>query len=547
MTRSFRALACVASCSFALSSAAAPPHLTTRLVASGFDFPVGIVSAPGDEEHLYVVEKNSAAVRVVNRITGVIELHNFLNLWGKTSPGGERGLLGLAFHPNYAQNGFAYVQYTDVNGDVVVERYRRIGSSGTVADDDSGEVLIREWKPFPQHNGGTLRFGLDGYLYISIGDGGSGFDPLEFAQSLDTLKGKILRIDVDHPTSGGPLYSIPPSNPFVGVPAARAEIYAYGLRNPWRFCIDRLTGDIFIGDVGQEQREEIDFIPAGVGGLNFGWRDLEGDLCTGLPGSNCASTNFAAPIHTYTHDSGGTAVMGGEIYRGCAIPGLVGTYFFADHGFGRVFSLRYDGHSVSEFTERTLELDPPGDLDIRSISTFGIDSRGEIYLFDYADGELFQIVEDSTTHGDCNANGIADICEIADGSAPDLDHDGVIDFCSPTLVVDHLWLGKKAHIAFHGAQPSELVHYLLGLNGAGFTGLCITPTICLGLSQPLFYLVALPADASGTSKLDLFIPPSVPSFTLGLQCVLVRGPAGESSIVSNAFGAQVVLPPDGVE
>jgi glucose/arabinose dehydrogenase len=515
--------------------------LTTRLVTSGLDFPVFVTAAPGDTSRLFVVEKNSGRIRVVDAASGQIKIKAFLNTFPLITNGSERGLLGLAFHPDYQTNRAFYVCYTDLDGDVVLARYLCSVSTPDLADGDSAHILFEEPKPFLQHNAGMLQFGPDGYLYMSIGDGGSGYDPFDYAQNLDNLKGKLLRIAVD----GSPNYSIPSTNPFVSTPGGGWEGCVYGLCAPWRFSIDSVTGNIFIGDVGQELREEIDFIASGSpGGKNFGWRCLEGDVChSWLAGCDCQlAPTYEPPIHVYSHLDNGTAVVGGYVYRGCAMPALQGTYFFADYGFGRIFSLRYDGAALTEFTERTAELDPPGSLDIGSISSFGVDARGEMYIVDYSGGEIFQIVPSTPVGSDCNGNTIPDGCEIAGGAVPDTNADGIIDFCVPGLSAQNLYLGALATFQFSGALPNEFVYFGASLAGAGPSGFCLTSVACISLLNPFFLLTALPADGLGTAAFSVYLPPDLTITTFAMQAVVIRGAAGESSLYSNVLHPEMLTP-----
>lgn len=540
MKRPLASLALAFACVAASSTASADPPLSTRFVADGFDFPSFVTAPPGDNSRLYVLEKNSGRIRVVDPTNGVIHNKPFLSLFPLMSNGSERGLLGMAFHPGYAVNGLFYVCYTDLQGDVVLARYRRSLSSPYLADGNSATILLEEPKPFLQHNGGMLQFGPDGFLYMAIGDGGSGGDPFNYAQQLGTLKGKILRIDVKTPP-----YSIPATNPFVNVPGARPEIFAYGLRNPWRFSIDPANGNLFIGDVGQEQREEVDFISAASGGgQNFGWRCMEGDLCTGLAGCDCNQIgSYTPPIHVYTHDSGGTAIVGGYVYRGCAMPFLQGTYFFADYGYGRIFSMRYDGTTMTELTERTLELDPPGPREVNAISSFGLDAFGEMYIVDYSDGELFQIVPAPVQGPDCNGNAVPDACEIASGQAPDLNGDGIIDFCVPTLVANNVHTGSVATFQFSGASSAETVYFAASMSGVHPLALCLSPTICLSLAQPLFVLSMIPADGNGVAGFSVYVPPEFPVTTFAMQAIVLRGATFESSLISNVIEPTIGPPP----
>jgi glucose/arabinose dehydrogenase len=370
------------------SAAAAQTRLTTTRVATGFNAPLYATPRPGDADSLFVVEQSTGLIRIVRG--GAILPTPFANLRSRLSVGGERGLLGLAFHPDYRQNGFFYVNYTrSGDGATVVERF---GTSANpdLADLATGTVMLGPIpQPYSNHNGGCLQFGPDGYLYVSTGDGGSGGDPGCLAQNGQSLLGKILRLDVDSPTT-----RIPANNPFVGDPAFRDEIWSYGLRNPWRFSFDRLTGDMWIGDVGQNAIEEIDFQPAASrGGENYGWKVMEGRNCfstaacaTNVP--RCNDPSLVLPIQQYTH-SFGCSITGGYVYRGCDVPDLRGAYFYADYCSNRIWTIRYDGSQVTEFIERTAELRPTSGT-INSITSFGEDARGELLIV-ARDGNIWRI------------------------------------------------------------------------------------------------------------------------------------------------------------
>ena len=300
----------------------------------------------------------------------------FLDLSSLVSCCGEQGLLGLAFHPSYTSNGLFYVSYTNTAGDSVLARYHVSGDSD-VADPLSGTIVLTQAQPFANHNGGQVRFGPDGFLYMSLGDGGSGGDPLNNGQQLNTLLGKLLRIDVN---SGSP-YAIPPTNPFVNTPGARGEIWAYGLRNPWRFSFDRQTGDLFIADVGQNLWEEVDVQPSGsAGGENYGWRRMEGRHCFN-PSSNCSSPSLTLPVVEYSH-SLGCSITGGFRYRGTLLTGHAGTYFFADYCTGRLWGATKN----TDGTWATTQLLTTG----MNITTFGEDESGEIFLSNY--NALYRVV-----------------------------------------------------------------------------------------------------------------------------------------------------------
>lgn len=349
-----------------------------RVIASGLTQPVAIANAGDGTNRLFVVEQ-IGLIKIIKN--GTVLPVPFLDLRGQVSNGSEQGLLGLAFHPDYPVNGYFYVNYTDRagNGNSVVARYQVSSDNPDVADPDSRLEVLYVIQPYQNHNGGHLAFGPDGYLYISLGDGGSGGDPQNNAQQLNNLLGKILRIDVD----GGSPYVVPPSNPFTGVAGVRAEVWAYGLRNPWKFSFDRLTGDLYIGDVGQNQWEEIDFMAAGSpGGLNYGWRCLEGThtYSTTPPCNEPAYlATLVAPVAEYSH-SQGVSVTGGYVYRGALFPALRGRYFYADFGTGRIWTLARLSGAAPSFTPPVLELENTG----LNISAFGEDEAGEIYLADYA-------------------------------------------------------------------------------------------------------------------------------------------------------------------
>ena len=320
----------------------------------------------------------------------------FLDLAGLAA-GNEQGLLGLAFDPLYVDNGLLYVNVTVADGTTEIRRYRTSRTDPDLADASSEVVLLSYAQPFSNHNGGWLAFGPDGCLYISTGDGGSAFDPGNRAQSLNTLLGKLLRIDVRGTNGSTGRYGIPPDNPFVHLPNARPEIWAYGLRNPWRCSFDRATGDLYIGDVGQNQIEEVDFQPASnAGGENYGWRVMEGTRCSddSRAGGNppCGDPSLVPPIHEYTH-AVGVSVTGGYVYRGRKLGGWQGTYFFADYGSARIWSFRYRDGVLSEFTEQTAELNP-GLTNISFLSSFGEGPDGELYVLDLGDGEVFPWISD---------------------------------------------------------------------------------------------------------------------------------------------------------
>ncbi len=291
---------------------------------------------------------------------------------------GEQGLLSTAFHPSYATNGFFFVNYTNGAGQTVVARYRVSVGDRNTADPFSVAVLLTIDQPYTNHNGGQLQFGPDGFLYVGMGDGGSANDPQCHAQSSDSLLGKMLRIDVNQSVDRSPYYGIPAENPYVST-GGPAEAWAYGLRNPWRFSFDRLTGDLFIGDVGQGAREEIDYQPlTSRGGENYGWKIMEGTLC-GTGGSSgcagpvaaCGDPSYTLPILEYSHDNGNCSVTGGYVYRGRAIPDLAGLYLYGDFCSGRIWAA---SHQSGTWSPVLLPISLP------QLTTFGEDDSGELFV-----------------------------------------------------------------------------------------------------------------------------------------------------------------------
>lgn len=355
-----------------------PLDYTLAQVAGGLQEPVFLTHAGDGSGRLFIVEQ-PGVIRILQ--DGALSPEPFLDITERVNDrSNEQGLLGLAFHPQYAANGWFFVNYTDAGGDTVIARFQ-VSSDPDRADPASETVLLTVDQPYPNHNGGDLAFGPDGYLYIGLGDGGSANDPQDNAQNLESLLGKLLRIDVNAP---GATYAIPPDNPFAGRPDARPEIWAWGLRNPWRFSFDRATGDLYIADVGQGQIEEVNFQPAGSpGGENYGWRPLEGTRLTGL--DRAAPAGAAPPVTEYTHAEGGCSVTGGYVYRGQALPALHGAYFFADYCTGIVWSLARD--AAGQWQRQVF--DETG----FQVSSFGEDAAGELYLLGHRDGGVYQLVE----------------------------------------------------------------------------------------------------------------------------------------------------------
>ncbi len=351
-------------------------NLTT--VTDGFVRPLSITHAGDGSGRLFVVEQRGT-VRVVRGDTLVAQ--HYLDLQDRTRAQGERGLLGLAFHPDFVGNGRLFVHYTDTGGTTVLSELRADTADADVVDPASERVILTLEQPYGNHNGGQIAFGPDGFLYVALGDGGSGGDPLNAGQDLSTWLGTILRLDVD----GEQPYAVPDDNPFVGVDDALDEIWAYGLRNPWRFSFDRATGDLWIADVGQNEVEEVNRQDASsAGGENYGWRIMEGDACYDPP-SGCDPTGLTMPVLTYTHASGwGRSVTGGYVYRGSDVPSLEGAYVFGDYVSGRIFVAEGE---ADDWTARIL-LEPGF-----RIATFGQDEAGELYVADYQAGTLYRFAE----------------------------------------------------------------------------------------------------------------------------------------------------------
>jgi glucose/arabinose dehydrogenase len=347
-----------------------------QLVAAGVNRPIAITHA-GDGTNRAFISLQTGQILIYNG-TQVLPTP-FLDINPLIDCCNERGLLGTVFHPDYVSNGFFYVSYTDTSGDTVVARYS-VSGNPNIADRGSAGVVLTVTQPFANHNGGNLQFGPDGYLYIGLGDGGSQGDPQNNAQNPMTLLGKMLRIDVD----AGPPYAIPPDNPFVGDPNVLDEIWALGFRNPWRYSFDRQTGDLFVADVGQSSREEVDFQPASSpGGENYGWRLMEGTSCFNPP-SNCNDGTLTLPILEYTH-SLGCSITGGFRYRGAAIPPLSGVYLYADYCSGRIWGATET--APGQWTSTVL-------LDTNlAISAFGEDEAGELFIAHHSSsGAVYRVV-----------------------------------------------------------------------------------------------------------------------------------------------------------
>ena len=375
--------------------------LTTIRVASGLERPV-FMAAPTGDDRLFILEQRGV-IRIWKN--GAVLARPFLDIDPLVRPLSgefdERGLLGLAFHPDYAVNGRFYVYYIDNGNDSVLAEYYVSGDPDSAIVDSSRTVITID-QPFGNHNGGTIAFRpTDGYLYVGLGDGGGGGDPNDRAQNPEEFLGKFLRLDVD----GSLPYEVPAGNPYVGNPDGLDEIWNLGFRNPYRWSFDRATGDLYAGDVGQGCFEEVSYEPAGApGGANYGWDVMEGPNCFNesawddCDAGPCTGDTLELPIHSFPRTDGRCAVTGGYVYRGSAIPALQGTYFFADFCADSIWSFRNTAGILSEFTDRTAELAPGMGQTITDISAFGEDGYGELYVVDRgsglgATGEIYKIVD----------------------------------------------------------------------------------------------------------------------------------------------------------
>ena len=355
-----------------------PPGLKLGLdpfVTTGLSVPV-FLTQPLNDGRIFVVEQ-PGRIRIVR--DGTLQTTPFLDISGRVLYGGERGLLSVAFDPQYATNRFLYVYFTtQPNGDIRVERFT--AASADAADPASSKLILTvQHSQQANHNGGLLAFGPDGMLYAGLGDGGGGGDPFLNGQNSHALLGSLLRLDVDH----GDPYAIPASNPFASGTAGAPEVWAKGLRNPWRYTFDQPTGLLYIADVGQGAREEVDIQPATAGGLNYGWNIMEGLGCYNA--TTCTRTGLTLPVLDYAHTNGACSITGGYVYRGSAIPGIVGHYFYSDYCAGFLRSFRYsNGAAVDE---------KDWGLTMTAVTSFGVDAAGELYVL--TGSGIFKIVQAS--------------------------------------------------------------------------------------------------------------------------------------------------------
>ncbi|ALR29979.1 cadherin [Chryseobacterium sp. IHB B 17019] len=359
--------------------------ITLEEFATGFTAPVEIVNA--NDTRMFVVQQNGI-IKIVQP-NGTVNPTNFLNISSKITYGGERGLLGLAFHPQYSTNGYFFVYYNDTDGNIAVARYTR-SSNPDVADPNSEKLIITQSKPFDNHNGGSIHFAPDGYLWVVTGDGGSGGDPNNNAQNKNSLLGKLLRLDIN---STGP-YNIPPGNPFVGVDGAD-EVWAYGLRNAWKFNFDTVSGNVMIADVGQGQFEEINRVPLTQAGVNYGWRCYEGNNTYNTAGCAAQST-MTFPVAVYDHSGGKCSITGGYVYRGTQFPALQGKYIFADYCSTQIGILN---------TNNSITWSPA--FSGNNFSTFGVNNQNELFVAAVNNGKIFRVT--TTTLGTQENDNLAQI------------------------------------------------------------------------------------------------------------------------------------------
>lgn len=466
--------------SLLIASGAQAQQLELVTVASGLSSPLFVAAPAGETSRLFILEQNSARIRIQHAGAG---LTTFLDLGAIAGSGGEQGLLGLAFDPNYAVNGNFFVNYTDNSGDTVVARYT-VSADPDVADAASALEILTISQPFSNHNGGMMAFGPDGMLYIGTGDGGSGGDPGNRSQDGLTLLGKMLRIDVSSAAVGSP-YAIPADNPFVGDGSVLDEIWALGLRNPWRFSFDRLSGEIWIGDVGQNDWEEVSVEPAASGGgLNFGWRLKEGDVCFN-PASGCDPGGLTDPVLVYAHTFFPTtrcSITGGYVYRGDAMPLLQGAYLYGDYCSREVWGVGWDGVNVTPPLDLTSQIGPSGGL-----VSFGQDDAGELYVV--AGSRVSRI-------------------------------ETVLKLSAPALLA-----GSPVDLTVSGAPAGASVGIGYSLSGTGRT-----PVAAYGVDAALrspTLLGTVTADGSGNATFAT----TVPAGTGGLDVWLQAGVVGNSSNV----------------
>ncbi len=457
-------------------------EVEAELFLSGLNSPLFVCAAPGDDvSRVFIVLKGG---QVILAVDGVPRPTPFVDVSARLAASGEGGLLGMAFHPDYPSNGYFYLNYTDAAGNTQIERHQADPLDPDRALPGSALRILRVAQPFTNHNGGWLGFGADGHLYVPLGDGGSVGDPGNRAQNGQELLGKILRLDVD----GGTPYAIPADNPFIGDPNVLDEIYAIGMRNPWRCDFDSLTGDLWIGDVGQTAWESVDLLPAGQGGRNFGWRIMEGAHCYDPP-TGCNTAGLTLPVYEYAH--GGLpyrcSVIGGIVYRGREMATMHGRFFFSDYCSGETWSVRREGSTLVDFYDHSAE------LDFNTIVSLGRDADGEAYFC--ADFKVYKMVP-----------------------------------AGLRLSVPVLQAGSSLTATIRGGAPQTSAFLYFGRQGlrrhrepASNLLLDIAAPRLIGVRQ---------TDAAGTASFSAFVPPSLRQRTVWIQ-------AAQSDRNSNVIVARV--------
>jgi glucose/arabinose dehydrogenase len=407
--------------------------LALEEIPTGLTGVVDLTFAPGDDAgRMFLVRKSGEIFIVENDVRLPAP---FLDIQDKVTSPNSQGLLGMAFHPEYEQNGYFYVNYTDkTGGDTVIERYRVSRNNPNAALPGSALKILTIDQPDPLHNGGWLEFGPDGYLYVAMGDGGPPGDPAHRAQNGKELLGKMLRLDVDNPAPGR-AYGIPPSNPFIQDPNVLDEVWALGLRNPWRCDFDAATGDLWITDVGNARWEELNVQPAGVGGSNYGWSIVEGEHCFAPP-SNCNTTGLTPPLFEYEH--GGAAfrcsIIGGAVYRGSQMADMHGRFFYSDYCSNQTWSLRQAGGAAQDLQDHTAELLTPDGDALEFIVTLAEDADGEIYILQGSARSLYRVIP-----------------------------------ARLRLQVPALTAGATVNVRLTGGRPQNMTGLFIGLAGLGVT------------------------------------------------------------------------------
>jgi glucose/arabinose dehydrogenase len=390
-----------------------------QVIGAGISSPIGAYFAPGNDSIMYIIQQ-TGRIKTANVNTGVVSGTDFLNVTSKiTSSGNEQGLLGMAFHPDYANNGYFFINYTKASGGAtVVARYKRNASDPFTADLASEDIVIQIAQPFSNHNGGQIQFGRDGYLYIGMGDGGSANDPQGNGQNGQALLAKMLRLDIDVDSG----YAIPSTNPFLNDAGKRDEIWSMGLRNPWRFSFDMKTADMWIADVGQNVWEEIDFEPANTGGLNYGWRCYEGNVAFNTSG--CAGvSSYTPPVFVYNHSGGNCSVTGGFVYRGGTYGELYGKYIFTDYCSGKFWTMEPDG--LGGWTTDIVTTTPVLTFQITS---FAQDGKGEMYVVSREGNKIYKIT--------------GTICAAADIYSPT----GTLESCTGSLQLNAPYSSGNSYV-----------------------------------------------------------------------------------------------------